>query len=50
VGSLVSFVTAWIVVAGFIRYIRKHDFQVFGYYRIVLGVFVFVWLGARTFL
>jgi undecaprenyl-diphosphatase len=50
VGSLVSFVTAWIVVAGFIRYIRKHDFQVFGYYRIVLGVVVFVWLGARTFL
>jgi undecaprenyl-diphosphatase len=50
VGSVVSFVTAWIVVAGFIRYIRRHDFQVFGYYRIVLGVVVFVWLGARTFL
>ena len=50
VGSMVSFVTAWVVVAGFLRYIRKHDFQVFGYYRIVLGVVVFVWLGARAFL
>jgi len=40
VGSIVSFVTAYGVVAFLMNYIRKHDFTVFGYYRIVLGAVV----------
>jgi undecaprenyl-diphosphatase len=43
-GSLTSFVTAWIVVALFIRFLQKHGLGVFGYYRIVLGLLV-LWLG-----
>ena len=27
------------------QYIKKHDFKVFGYYRIVLGVIVFLYFG-----
>lgn len=38
VGFVVSFVTAMFVVRAFLGYIRKHDFTVFGYYRILAGV------------
>jgi len=36
-GAVASFLTAWLVVALFIRYLQKHDLAVFGWYRIVLG-------------
>lgn len=40
VGFLVSFLVAWAVIAFFMNYIRKHDFKVFGYYRIILGIII----------
>lgn len=40
VGSLVSFLTAYAVIAFLMRYIQSRDFKPFGYYRIVLGVVV----------
>lgn len=40
VGSAVSFAVAYGVIAGLMSYIRKHDFRVFGYYRIALGLLV----------
>lgn len=48
VGGVVSFITAYGVVAFLMHYIRRHDFQLFGYYRIVLGaiVLVYFWLFA----
>jgi undecaprenyl-diphosphatase len=39
-GFAVSFVVALAVIAGFMRYITRHDFKPFAYYRIVLGVIV----------
>ena len=30
--------------------LRKHDFKVFGYYRIVLGVIVLLYFGIKTLL
>lgn len=46
VGSLTSFLVAYSVVAGFMNYIQRRDFQPFGYYRIALGFIVLVhyWL------
>jgi len=44
VGFVVSFVVAWVAVRTLIRYIQRHDFQVFGYYRIVLGAVVLILL------
>ncbi len=44
VGSAVSFVVAYGVVALFMSYIRKRDFTVFGVYRIILGVLVLLFL------
>ncbi len=40
VGTLVSFIVAYIVIAAFMNYIKKHSFNLFAYYRIVLGVLV----------
>lgn len=40
VGSVTSFAVAYAVIAVFMNYIRKRDFKVFGYYRIVLGLIV----------
>ena len=40
VGTIVAFVVSVIVIKFLMDYIKKHDFQVFGWYRIVLGVVV----------
>ena len=40
VGMVVAFVVSLIVIRFLMGYIKKHDFKVFGWYRIVLGVIV----------
>ena len=40
VGSVVAFLVSIVVIKLFMDYIKKHDFKVFGYYRIVLGILV----------
>ena len=40
VGSIASFVSAFIAVRGLLRYISRHDFTVFAWYRIVFGLIV----------
>ena len=42
VGMLVSFVISVLVIKFLMNYIKKHDFKVFGYYRIILGIIVLV--------
>ncbi|MCA9347962.1 undecaprenyl-diphosphatase, partial [Candidatus Saccharibacteria bacterium] len=42
VGIIASFVTAFFVVGWLLRYVSKHDFRAFAYYRIVLGIIVLV--------
>lgn len=39
-GSAVSFLVAYLVITKFMGYIKKHDFQIFGIYRIILGIVV----------
>ena len=39
-GMVVAFVVSIIVIKFLMGYIRKHDFKVFGWYRIILGVVV----------
>jgi len=43
IGTFVSFLVAWAVIALFMRFIRTHDFRIFGCYRIILGLSVIVW-------
>ena len=42
IGTLISFLVAWVVIAGFMAYIRRHSFVPFAIYRILLGVVVLV--------
>lgn len=41
-GFVLSFIFAYAVIKVFMSYIKKHDFKVFGYYRIILGIIVLV--------
>ena len=43
VGSIVAFIVSMVVIKFLMNYIRKHDFKVFGYYRIVLGILVLLY-------
>lgn len=40
VGMLSAFIVSLLVIRFLMAYIKKHDFKVFGYYRIVLGIVV----------
>ncbi len=46
IGMVTAFATSMIVIRFLLSYIRKHDFKVFGYYRIVLGILVLVYFFA----
>lgn len=43
VGCVVAFIVSILVIKFLINYIRKHNFKVFGYYRIVLGIIVLIY-------
>ena len=40
VGLVVSMIVAWLVIAAFMSFIKKHSFEAFGWYRIVLGLVI----------
>jgi undecaprenyl-diphosphatase len=42
IGMIVSFLVAWAVIAAFLTYVQRHTLRVFAYYRIALGVLVFM--------
>lgn len=42
-GMFVSFIVSMFVIKFLMNYIKKHDFKVFGYYRIALGVVVLIY-------
>ena len=43
VGMLVSFFVSIFIIKFLMSYIKKHDFKVFGYYRIILGIVVLIY-------
>ncbi len=48
VGMIVAFVVSVIVIRFLMDFIKKHDFKVFGYYRIILGIIVLVYFAAAA--
>ena len=50
VGMVVSFALSIVAIKFLMSNIRKNDFKVFGYYRIVLGVIVFLFFGIQALL
>ena len=45
VGMVVAFITSVFSIKFLMGYIKKHDFKVFGWYRIVLGIIVILYFG-----
>ena len=50
VGTVVSFVVSILAIKFLMGYIKKHDFKVFGWYRIILGILVLGYFVGKTFL
>lgn len=46
VGCVVAFVVSYFVIKGLLSYIRKHNFVIFGIYRIILGIIVLIYFLA----
>ena len=49
-GCVVSFVVSIPAIKFLLKYIQNHDFKAFGYYRIVLGIIVFLYFGIHALL
>ena len=47
-GMVVAFVVSILVIKFLMGYIKKHDFKVFGWYRIVLGILVLAYFGLQA--
>lgn len=48
IGMVVAFVVSIVVIKFLMGYIKKHDFKVFGWYRIVLGIIVILYFGVKA--
>lgn len=40
VGNIVAFLVAWLAIKGFIAYLTKNGFKIFGWYRIAVGAII----------
>jgi len=49
VGMVVAYVVSIASVKFLVSYVGKHNFKVFGWYRIVLGIIVLTYFGITTF-
>ena len=38
IGMIVSFLVSMVCIKKLVQYVKKHDFAIFGYYRIILGI------------
>lgn len=47
-GMAVAFAVSWVVIKFIMSYIKKHDFKVFGWYRIVLGIVVLAYFLIKS--
>lgn len=44
IGCVVAFVVALLAMKWFVNFLAKYGFKAFGYYRIIVGLFILVWL------
>jgi undecaprenyl-diphosphatase len=42
VGNIVAYIVALIAIKSFISFLTKHGFQIFGYYRVILGLIIII--------
>lgn len=46
IGNLVAFIVAMVAIKGFITFLNKHGFKLFGWYRIIVGGIILLLLGS----
>lgn len=44
-GMVVAFIVSMVVIKFLISYIKKHDFKVFGWYRVMIGIIVYLYFA-----
>lgn len=44
-GTIAAFITALLVIRWLLQYLYNHDFKIFAYYRIILGIIILLALG-----
>ena len=49
IGFTVAFFVSIVVIKFLLQFIKKHDFKVFGWYRIALGIAVLIYYAVNTF-
>lgn len=47
IGMIIAFIVSMVCIKALMSFIKKHDFKVFGYYRIVLGVILILYFVLR---
>jgi len=47
-GCAVAFGVSIVAIKFLMQYIKKNDFKVFGYYRIIIGVILLIYFGLRA--
>lgn len=50
VGFVVSFIVSLFCIRFLMDFVKRHDFKIFGWYRIVLGILVLLFFGIQTML
>ena len=41
-GTFMAFVVSLFAIKALLNYVKSHDFTIFGWYRIILGIFVII--------
>ena len=49
IGFIVAFLVSIVVIKFLLKFIKKHNFKVFGWYRIALGIVVLIYYAVNTF-
>jgi len=47
IGMAIAFIVSLLVIKFFMNYIKKHSFNIFGWYRIALGIFVLIYFSIK---
>jgi undecaprenyl-diphosphatase len=45
-GNIVAFIVAALVIKGFIGFLNKHGFRLFGWYRIIVGATILLLMAS----
>jgi len=48
IGNVVAFLVAMLAIKGFVAFLTRHGFKIFGYYRIIVGAIILILLAAGS--